>query len=83
MKWWLCEVLENEHHIELLQTKLYTLQRCYLDVGKSSNKERRVRQVYEAFGSRLQLHVSTERYTLEGKLAEWNVRIKALASLVI
>lgn len=59
------EVLEDEDHIELLETELHTLQRRDLDVRKCNDEEWGVREVDKALCCRLQPYVGTERHTLE------------------
>lgn len=75
------EILEDEHHIELFQAELHALQGSDLDIGQCHDEERRVRQMHQALRRRLQAHICPERHTLEGKFAEWNVRLQSIAGL--
>ncbi len=53
MERWTSEVLEDEDHIELLQTKLNTFQRSDLNICQRDNEEWRIRKMNETICRRL------------------------------
>lgn len=81
MDWSLEVILECENHIKVLETKLDTLQMDDLDVGKSHDKEWGFTQVDETVLCGLQENVGPERYSVEGKIAEWNIDLNLVIAL--
>ncbi len=70
------EVFEDEHHIELLETKLDALQGRNLNIRQGDHKEGRIRQVYKALCGRLKAYVRPEGYSFERQLSEGDVRLQ-------
>lgn len=75
------EVLEDEHHIELLEAELYTLQGGNLDLRQSNDEEGGIGEVDETLRRRLQTDVLTDRYTFERQLTERNIDLEGVPRL--
>ena len=79
----LSEVLEDENHIELLETELNTLQGSDLNFRQGNDEERWVRKVYQTLGSRLQADILPNGYTFEGQFTGRNINFQCIARLRI
>lgn len=75
------KVIKDEYNIKLSQAKLDTLKRGDLDFSECDDKERGIREMYEAFRSWLQLDISTEWHALEREFAERNVKFETARTL--
>lgn len=69
---------EHEHHIKVLEMKLYTLEMEQLHVLQRYNKRGPFREVYEAARGRLQQNCGPEWHAVEPELAERRVKLYLL-----
>src|SRR4051812_20451554 len=72
------EILEDEHHIEVLETKLHTLEMSDFDVFKSNDHEWWFGELNQAVCGGLTEHARTERDTVEAKFTERNIDVNVL-----
>ena len=83
MGWSSVEVLEDKHHVEVLEAELYTLEMYNLNFGQCNDKEGILGKLHQAVDGRLNPDTGAGRHTVETQISDRNIDLQAftLASI--